>query len=252
MNDDQLSRYSRHILLPEIDIEGQQTWLNSRVLIVGAGGLGGPAALYLASAGIGHLVIADADSVDLTNLQRQIIHSQNSIGQLKVDSAKQRLLDINADIKVTTIPLRLEGEPLEQQVAAADLVLDCSDNFSTRHAINAACVKYQKPLISGAAVRFDGQVAVFDTRNPEAPCYHCLFPAQGDDRDMPCASFGVFSPLVGLVGSLQAAEALKVLASTGIPLTGRLLLIDLLSTEMRCIRVPRDPACPVCQAASRV
>ena len=252
MNDDQLSRYSRHILLPEIDIEGQQTWLNSRVLIVGAGGLGGPAALYLASAGIGHLVIADADSVDLTNLQRQIIHSQNSIGQLKVDSAKQRLLDLNADIKVTTIPLRLEGELLEQQVATADLVLDCSDNFSTRHAINAACVKYQKPLISGAAVRFDGQVAVFDTRNPEAPCYHCLFPAQGDDRDMPCATFGVFSPLVGLVGSLQAAEALKVLASTGTPLTGRLLLIDLLSTEMRCIRVPRDPACPVCQAASRV
>lgn len=252
MNDDQLSRYSRHILLPEIDIEGQQTWLNSRVLIVGAGGLGGPAALYLASAGIGHLVIADADSVDLTNLQRQIIHSQNSIGQLKVDSAKQRLLDLNADIKVTTIPLRLEGELLEQQVATADLVLDCSDNFSTRHAINAACVKYQKPLISGAAVRFDGQVAVFDTRNPDAPCYHCLFPAQGDDRDMPCATFGVFSPLVGLVGSLQAAEALKVLASTGNTLTGRLLLIDLLSTEMRCIRVPRDPACPVCQAASRV
>lgn len=252
MNDDQLSRYSRHILLPEIDIEGQQTWLNSRVLIVGAGGLGGPAALYLASAGIGHLVIADADSVDLTNLQRQIIHSQNSIGRLKVDSAKQRLLDINPDIMVTTIPLRLQGEMLEQQVAAADLVLDCSDNFSTRHAINAACVKYHKPLISGAAVRFDGQVAVFDTRNPEAPCYHCLFPAQGDERDMPCATFGVFSPLVGLVGSLQAAEALKVLASTGTPLTGRLLLIDLLSTEMRCIRVPRDPACPVCQAASRV
>ncbi len=252
MNDDQLSRYSRHILLPEIDIEGQQTWLNSRVLIVGAGGLGGPAALYLASAGIGHLVIADADSVDLTNLQRQIIHSQNSIGRLKVDSAKQRLLDINADIMVTTIPLRLQGEMLEQQVATADLVLDCSDNFSTRHAINVACVKYHKPLISGAAVRFDGQVAVFDTRNPEAPCYHCLFPAQGDERDMPCATFGVFSPLVGLVGSLQAAEALKVLASTGTPLTGRLLLIDLLSTEMRCIRVPRDPACPVCQAASRV
>ena len=252
MNDDQLSRYSRHILLPEIDIEGQQTWLNSRVLIVGAGGLGGPAALYLASAGIGHLVIADADSVDLTNLQRQIIHSQSSIGQLKVDSAKQRLHDTNPDIIITTIPLRLEGELLDQQVAAADLVLDCSDNFTTRHAINSACVKYQKPLISGAAVRFDGQVAVFDTRNPDAPCYHCLFPAQGDDRDMPCATFGVFSPLVGLVGSLQAAEALKVLASTGNTLTGRLLLIDLLSTEIRCIRVPRDPACPVCQAASRV
>lgn len=252
MDDRQLTRYSRHILLPEIDIEGQQAWLNSHALIIGAGGLGGPAALYLAASGVGHITIADADSVDLTNLQRQIIHTQASIGQLKVDSAQQHLHAINPEIQITAIPKRLEGEELEAMIAQADIVLDCSDNFTTRHAINAACVKFKKPLVSGAAVRFDGQVAVFDTRPADAPCYHCLFPAQGDDRDMPCAIFGVFAPLVGMVGSMQAAEALKVLASTGQSLTGRLLLIDLLSTEIRCIRVPRDPACPVCQAASRV
>lgn len=252
MNDEQLTRYSRHILLPEIDIDGQQAWMAAHVLIVGAGGLGGPAALFLAAAGIGHLTIADADTVELGNLQRQIVHSTQTLGRPKVESARDHLLNINPEVKVSALPRRLEGEILEQQVKLADVVLDCSDNFSTRHAVNAACVRQKKPLISGAAVRFDGQIAVFDGRDPAAPCYHCLFPEHGDERDMPCSLFGVFSPLVGIVGSWQAAEALKLLAGFGEPLTGRLLLIDLLSSEMRCIRVPRDPACPVCAAPTRV
>lgn len=252
MNDEQLTRYSRHILLPEIDIEGQQAWLASHVLIVGAGGLGGPAALFLAAAGVGHLTIADADTVELGNLQRQIIHQQAAIGHNKAASAREQLLRINAEVTVTALPERLEGAALNDRVAAADLVLDCSDNFATRHAVNAACVQWRKPLVSGAAVRFDGQVAVFDPRQPTAPCYHCLFPAEGPDRDMPCSLFGVFSPLVGIVGAWQAAEALKVLAGIGDTLAGRLLLIDLLSAEQRCIRVPRDPACPVCGSPTRV
>lgn len=252
MNDQQLTRYSRHILLPEIDIAGQQAWMDSHVLIVGAGGLGGPAALFLAAAGVGHITIADADSVELGNLQRQIVHSTASLGQAKVDSARDHLLRINPETRITTLQRRLEGEALQQAVASADLVLDCSDNFSTRHAINAACVTQRKPLVSGAAVRFDGQIAVFDSRRDTAPCYHCLFPEQGADRDMPCSLFGVFSPLVGIVGSYQAAEALKILAGVGEPLTGRLLLLDLLASEIRCIRVPRDPGCSVCGAPSRV
>lgn len=252
MDDQQLNRYSRHILLPQIDIDGQERWMRSHALIVGAGGLGGPAALFLAAAGVGRLTIADADSVDLTNLQRQIIHGQNDIGRLKVESARDALGAINPEVEVVPLAARLEEPLLGDIVESADIVLDCSDNFSTRHAINAACVRHGKPLVSGAAVRFDGQIAVFDPRDGRQPCYHCLFPNQGEDRDMPCAVFGVFAPLVGVVGSLQAAEALKVLAGIGEPLTGRLLLIDLLTQHMRCIRVPRDPDCPVCGPSAQV
>lgn len=252
MNDQQLTRYSRHILLPEIDINGQQAWLDSHVLIVGAGGLGGPAALFLAAAGVGQITIADADTVELGNLQRQIIHDTRSIGQLKVESARAHLQQINPETQVRIVAQNLAGELLDQHVCEVDLVLDCSDNFTTRHAVNRACVTHGKPLVSGAAVRFDGQVAVFDSRRDGAPCYHCLFPEQGPDRDMPCSLFGVFSPLVGIVGALQAAEALKVLAGTGEPLTGRLLLLDSLRSDWRCIRVPRDPACPVCAARTQV
>lgn len=251
MNDQQLTRYSRHILLPEIDIAGQQAWLDSRVLIIGAGGLGGPAALFLAAAGVGHITLADPDTVELGNLQRQIQFDQRMIGRRKVDAAQEHLRELNPDIDIRTVPLRLEGQALEEEIGQVDLVLDCSDNFSTRHAVNNACVRLHKPLVSGAAVRFDGQIAVFDTR-AGGPCYHCLFPAEGADRDMPCSLFGVFSPLVGIVGSWQAGEALKVLAGVGEALTGRLLLLDLLSGDTRCIRVPRDPACPVCAGLTRV
>ena len=252
MNDHQLLRYSRHILLPEIDVTGQQSWLDAHALIVGAGGLGGPAAMFLAAAGVGRLTIADPDVVEASNLQRQIIHGQSALGQAKVVAAAARLADINSEVNVCQLPQRLEGAALEQAVAAADVVLDCSDNFSTRHAINAACVRYRRPLVSGAAVRFDGQVAVFDTRQAQSPCYHCLFPQIGEERDMPCALFGVFAPLVGIVGSMQAAEALKVLAAIGTTLCGRLLLLDALTMDWRSLRVPRDPACPICSARAKL
>ncbi len=246
MNDQELLRYSRHILLPQIGIEGQEKLLAARVLVLGAGGLGSPAALYLASAGIGTLVIADGDTVDLTNLQRQILHRTATIGLPKVASGKATLADLNPECHVIALQERLAGERLDEEVAAADLVLDCSDNFATRHAVNRACVKHGKPLVSGAAIRFDGQVAVFDVRQSGAPCYHCLFPEAGDVEEVRCATMGVFAPITGIIGAVQAAEALKLVIGCGESLAGRLLLLDGLAMEWRSINVPRDPACPVC------
>lgn len=249
MNDDQLLRYSRHILLPEIGIEGQERLIAARALVVGTGGLGSPAALYLASAGIGTLVLADGDTVDLTNLQRQILHVTASIGQAKVESGRAAVARLNPEVEVVALGSRLEGEALDREVAMADVVLDCSDNFATRHAINRACVKHATPLVSGAGVRFDGQVSVFDRRRSEGPCYNCLFPEDAETEEMRCAVMGVFAPLVGIIGATQAAEALKLLAGVGESLDGRLLILDALKMEWRSIRLARDPHCTVCGAS---
>ncbi|PTD96127.1 HesA/MoeB/ThiF family protein [Pseudothauera lacus] len=249
MNDDQLLRYSRHILLPEIDVDGQQAILDARVLVVGAGGLGSPAAMYLAAAGVGTLVLADGDSVDLTNLQRQILHSEQGVGRLKVDSGRDTLARLNPHVRVEALPCRLEGDALAEQVAAADVVLDCSDNFATRHAINRASVRARTPLVSGAAIRFDGQVAVFDPRAAAAPCYNCLFPEGLETEEVRCAVMGVFAPIVGIIGATQAAEALKLLAGCGTSLAGRLLLLDGLAMEWRSVGLGRDPECAVCAAS---
>ena len=246
MNDAALLRYSRHILLPQIGIEGQEKLLGARALVLGAGGLGSPAALYLASAGIGTLVLADGDTVDLTNLQRQILHRTAAIGQPKVVSGVATLGAINPECRVLPLQERLAGARLLAEVAAADVVLDCSDNFATRHAVNRACVQHGKPLVSGAAIRFDGQVAVFDARRADAPCYHCLFPEAEDVEEVRCAVMGVFAPLTGIIGAVQAAEALKLVIGCGESLAGRLLLLDGLAMEWRSIGVPRDPACTVC------
>ncbi|WIM05186.1 MAG: molybdopterin-synthase adenylyltransferase MoeB [Candidatus Nitricoxidivorans perseverans] len=246
MNDKQLLRYSRHILLPQIDVEGQEKLLAARALVVGAGGLGSPAAYYLASAGVGTIVLADGDRVDLTNLQRQILHHTGSIDTPKAESGQATLVRINPECRVLPLVERLKGGRLEEEVAAADVVLDCSDNFATRHAINRACVRFGKPLVSGAAVRFDGQVAVFDSRQAGAPCYHCLFPEAEDAEEIRCATMGVFAPLTGIIGTVQAAEALKLLIGCGESLAGRLLLLDGLSMVWRSIAVPHDPACGVC------
>ncbi len=247
MDDNQLLRYSRHILLPQIGIEGQEKLLGAHALIIGAGGLGSPVALYLAASGVGRITICDGDSVDLTNLQRQIAHFTHSLGTNKALSAQHTLAAINPEISVTAIPQRLEGAELGHLVAQSDVVLDASDNFATRHAVNRACVAHGKPLVSGAAIRFDGQVAVFDLRNPASPCYHCLFPETVGEEGERCAVMGVFAPLVGIIGSTQAAEALKILSGAGQPLNGRLLLLDGLQMEWRSIRLKKDPACPVCQ-----
>jgi adenylyltransferase/sulfurtransferase len=246
MNDAQLLRYSRHLLLDEIGIAGQERLLAARVLVVGAGGLGSPVALYLAAAGVGHLTLCDDDVVELTNLQRQIAHDNASLGENKAASAARRMRAMNPEIMVVPLAERLAGERLGALVGEADLVLDCSDNFATRHAINRACVAHRKPLVSGAAVRFDGQISVFDLRAAGAPCYACLFPESAQEAEMRCAEFGVFAPLVGVVGALQAAEALKLLIGAGDSLSGRLLLYDALAAEWRPIRLKRDPACPVC------
>ena len=246
MTDEQLLRYSRHILLPQIGIEGQDLIVNSRALVVGAGGLGSPAALYLASAGIGRLVLADGDTVDLTNLQRQILHRTDAVGMAKSESGKRTLHEINPECHVVALAARLSGQGLDEEVAQADIVLDCCDNFATRHAVNRACVRFGKPLVSGAAIRFDGQVAGFDSRQPGAPCYHCLFPEGQEVEEVRCAVMGVFAPLTGIIGAVQAAEALKLLVGCGASLAGRLLLLDGLGMEWREIRVPRDPGCLVC------
>lgn len=246
MDDQQLLHYSRHILLEPIGIEGQERLLQSRVLIVGAGGLGSPAALYLAAAGVGHLVLADGDTVDYTNLQRQILHSPDTVGMAKALSGERRLHQLNPECRVEALTRRLEGADLEAQVALADVVLDCCDNFPTRHAVNRACVAQKKPLVSGAAVRFDGQISVFDQRQDDAPCYHCLFPEGEDVEELRCAVTGVFAPLTGIIGAMQAAEALKLLVPCGTPLSGRLLLLDALTMEWRSIRLAKDPDCPVC------
>ena len=246
MNDDQLLRYSRHILLPEIGIEGQQRLRASRALLVGAGGLGSPIALYLASAGVGRITLCDGDKVDLTNLQRQIVHRTESIGTDKTQSARATLASINPEVEVVAVTERVAEERIRGLAADSDVVIDASDNFATRHAINRACVEHHKPLVSGAAVRFDGQVAVFDMRRADAPCYACLFPEAGENEDMPCAVMGVFAPITGIIGTIQAAEALKLLLGIGELLNGRLLLIDALTMDLRTIRPNKDPACPVC------
>ena len=249
MTDDQLLRYSRHILLDALGIEGQTRITESHALIVGAGGLGSPAALYLASAGVGKITLADHDTVDFTNLQRQIMHTQARVGQAKVESGKVALNAINPDITIAPVQEKLAGEALEQAIASADVVLDCSDNFATRHAINRACVRYRKPLVSGAAIRFDGQISVYDLSTASSPCYHCLFPEGEDVDEVRCAVMGVFAPLTGIIGSMQAAEALKLLAGgIGESLAGRLLLLDALEMEWRSVRFGRDPACPVCSS----
>lgn len=246
MNDQQLLRYSRHILLPQLSIEGQERLLAARALVVGAGGLGSPAAMYLASAGIGTLVLADGDAVDLTNLQRQILHRTAAVGRPKALSGRDTLAEINPEVNVVALERRLDGPALEDEVAAADVVLDCSDNFATRHAINRACVKQGKPLVSGAAIRFDGQVSVFDLRDAKSPCYNCLFPEGREAEEVRCAVMGVFAPLTGIIGATQAAEALKLVAGCGASLSGRLLLLDALAMEWRSIGLGKDPACAVC------
>ena len=246
MNDDQLLRYSRHILLDEIGIEGQNRLLKARALIVGAGGLGSPVALYLASAGLGHLTLADADDVDLTNLQRQIMHNQTRIGQNKANSGKAALAEINPEIGITALPERLSGARLQDEVSRADVVLDCSDNFATRYAINLACAASRTPLVSGAAIRFSGQLSVYDFRRPETPCYHCLFPEGEDVDETRCAVMGVFAPLTRIVGSMQAAEALKLISGAGAPSSGRLLLFDALRLGWREVKFSKDPQCVVC------
>ncbi len=247
MNDQQLLRYSRHILLPEFGIEGQEKLLRARVLVVGAGGLGSPAALYLASAGVGSLTLVDGDEVDLTNLQRQILHVTASVGRAKVESGRDALAALNPEVQVIARRERLVGARLEALVAETDLVLDCSDNFATRHAVNRACVTNRKPLVSGAAVRFDGQISVFELRRADSPCYGCLFPEDAGAEELRCAVLGVFAPVTGIVGTTQAAEALKVLAGVGEPLIGRLMILDALAMEWRVIRLKKDPGCKVCR-----
>ena len=247
MNDQQLLRYSRHILLPQIDISGQEKLTQSSVLMIGAGGLGSPVALYLAASGVGKLIICDNDTVDLTNLQRQIIHHTDSIGQAKSESAQQTLTRINPEVNIIALQQRVDDTKLQELVKQADAVVDASDNFKTRHQINSACVTYEKPLISGAAVRFEGQVSVFDLRKNDSPCYHCLYPADGEDIDMPCAAMGVFAPLVGIIGSMQAAETLKILLGLGETLNGRLQLLNSLTMNWHSIKLSKDPACGVCK-----
>ena len=246
MTDDQLLRYSRHILLDEIGIEGQHRLLASHALVIGAGGLGSPVALYLGTAGVGRITLVDHDTVDLTNLQRQIAHGMDRIGQAKVKSAAKSIHAINPEVQVTAIAQRADATMLATLVAQADVVLDCSDNFATRHAVNAACVTHRKPLVSGAAIGFDAQVSVYDTRQPQHPCYACVFPPEAAFEDVACATMGVFAPLVGIVGSLQAAEALKLLAGIGSSLAGRLQMLDARTMAWSEIRVDRQAGCAVC------
>jgi adenylyltransferase/sulfurtransferase len=245
MDDDQLLRYSRQILLPQVDVAGQETLLAARALLIGAGGLGSPAAIYLAAAGVGRLVIADPDRVELSNLQRQILHHLNDLGRSKVASATDTLALINPDVDVTAIAERLQGDRLAAEVAQADVVLDCSDNFDTRFAVNAACVAQHTPLVSGAAVRLEGQIAVFLPGRNDSPCYACLYHA-GEQEDQTCSENGVLSPMVGVIGSLQALEALKVLLGLGETLCGRLVVFDGTVHEWRTLKLRRDPHCPVC------
>jgi len=246
MNDDQLLRYSRHILLDEIGVEGQARLLAGHALVIGAGGLGSPVALYLGTAGVGRLTLVDHDTVDLTNLQRQIAHNLARVGRPKAESARETIAAINPDVQVQAVTQRADATWLAQAVAEADVVLDCSDNFATRHAVNAACVAQRKPLVSGAAIGFDGQISVYDTRLDDAPCYACLFPPEATFEEVRCATMGVFAPLVGIIGTMQAAEALKLLAGVGSSLAGRLQMLDARSMEWTEIRMARQPGCPVC------
>ncbi len=246
MTDDQLLRYSRHILLDELGIEGQQRLLASHALVIGAGGLGSPVVLYLGTAGVGRLTIVDHDSVDVTNLQRQIAHNLSRVGRPKAESARDTIGAINPDVQVRPLVERADAARLDALVRDADVVVDCSDNFATRHAVNAACVAHRKPLVAGAAIGFDGQVSVYDTREVQAPCYACLFPAEATFEEVQCATMGVFAPLVGIIGSVQAAEALKLLAGVGTSLAGRLQMLDARTMEWTEIRLQRSAACAVC------
>ena len=249
MNDEQLLRYSRHILLPEIGVEGQERLRAARALVIGAGGLGCPATLYLAASGIGRLTIADSDRVDLTNLQRQILYRTDSVGASKVDAARTTLGAVNPEVELVTLEKRLQAGDLPDLVSGADIVLDCSDNFATRHAINRACVQHAKPLVSGAAIRFDAQLMVFDLRKRDAPCYACLFPEDGEIEEVQCAVMGVLAPMTGAIGALQAMEAIKLITGAGESLNGRLLLLDAKSAEWRTVRVAKDPRCVVCSVS---
>ena len=246
MTDEQLLRYSRHILLGEIGIEGQKKILNARALVIGAGGLGSPVLMYLASAGVGHITVVDDDTVALTNLQRQIAHTHDSVGTAKVISAARSMAAINPEVQVTALQLRADVDQLDALVALADVVIDCCDNFATRHAVNSACVKRKVPLVSGAAIQFDGQISVHDMRLSRAACYACMFPADQAALDANCATMGVFAPMVGIIGSMQAAEALKLLVGTGTSLNGRLQMLDARHMEWTAIEVHRDVACKVC------
>lgn len=245
MNDQQLLQYSRHLLLPEIDMHGQQAWLDASVLVLGLGGLGSPVALYLASAGVGKLVLVDDDAVELSNLQRQVIHTTESIGEPKAESAAAQIKRINPNIEVDVRVERLEEAAMVELVSSVDLVVDCTDNFTTRHALNRACYAAKVPLVSGAAIRFEGQVTVYDPRSEDSPCYRCLYP-ESAELDLNCSTSGVFAPLVGMVGTVQAAEALKVLANIGQPLVGRLLMVDALTMDWRTFKLKADASCPVC------
>jgi molybdopterin/thiamine biosynthesis adenylyltransferase len=246
MQDAELLRYSRHILLDEIGIEGQSRISASRVLIIGTGGLGSPAAMYLACAGVGHIVLVDHDTVDLTNLQRQIAHRTTSVGQPKVTSAQATLQSLNDLVQVTACNTRADADFLEHWLTQVDMVLDCCDNFATRQAVNAACVRHGKPLVSGAAIRFDGQISVYDPRSGQQPCYACVFPADAEPPETQCATMGVFAPLVGIIGAMQAAEALKLITGVGPSLAGRLLMLDGRAMEWTEVRMPHNPQCTVC------
>ena len=248
MNDDQLLRYSRHILLDEVGIEGQEKFLAAHAVIVGAGGLGSPAALYLASAGVGHITLIDDDVVDLTNLQRQIAHTTERVGMSKVESAAKAMVAINPQVRVTVARTRVDAAALDGWVRDATVVLDCSDNYATRHAINAVCVRHAKPLVAGAVIQFDGQITVVDPRDAQSPCYACIFAPDADFEEMRCSTMGVFAPLVGVIGATQAAEALKLMAGIGRSLAGRLLILDGRSMEWSTMKVPRAPHCLVCGA----
>ena len=245
MNDDQLLRYSRQIMLPEFDVAGQEKLLAARVLIVGLGGLGSPAAIYLAAAGVGHLTLADHDDVDLSNLQRQIAHSEATVGQPKVSSAIAGITRLNSTITIEPLAKRLEGADLEAAVQSADLVLDATDNISTRFAVNDLCVSTRTPLVSGAAIRLEGQVAVFDPRESNSPCYRCLYP-EGDDLELNCAENGVMAPLVGIIGTIQAMEAIKLIAGMGETLVGYVLYVDAKRMDWRKLKLPKNPNCPTC------
>jgi molybdopterin-synthase adenylyltransferase len=251
MTDEQLLRYSRHILLDELGVEGQQRILAAHALVIGAGGLGSPVALYLGTAGVGHITLVDHDSVDLTNLQRQIAHTLARVGQRKAESAQQAIAAINPEPRVRAVAQRADASLLDELVPGADVVIDCCDNFVTRQAINRACFAHGKPLVSGAAIRFDGQLSVFDPRRPESPCYACVFPPDQEFEETRCAVMGVFAPLVGIVGAMQASEALRLLAGVGTSLAGRLQMLDARTMEWSELRVRRDPACAVCSTRSR-
>ncbi|MCM2346812.1 MAG: HesA/MoeB/ThiF family protein [Acidovorax soli] len=248
MTDEQLLRYSRHILLDEVGIEGQERILASHALIIGAGGLGSPAALFLGSAGVGHITLVDNDVVDLTNLQRQIAHTTARVGQPKVASAAQAVTAINPEVRATALQARADAALLDTLVPQATVVLDCSDNYATRHAVNAACVRHGKPLVAGAVIRFDGQITVVDPRDAHSPCYACVFPPEAAFEEVQCSTMGVFAPLVGVVGAMQAAEALKLLSGAGPSLAGRLLMLDGRAMEWSTMHLNRHPHCPVCAA----